>query len=149
MSDTPGSSQFAATGAEQAVAVLGTGIMGSAMARNLAAAGMRTTVWDRSEQATAQLASAGTLVAASPRDAVRDAAVVITMLPTADIVTSVIFDGGVADAFAHGAVWAQMGTIGVSATTEAAARLSQWHVAVEAGHGREDISAARLALGKH
>jgi 3-hydroxyisobutyrate dehydrogenase len=26
---------------------------------------------------------------------------------------------------------------------------SQWHVAVEAGHGREDISAARLALGKH
>ncbi|MGH3421221.1 MAG: NAD(P)-binding domain-containing protein, partial [Streptosporangiaceae bacterium] len=29
------------------VAVLGTGIMGSAMARNLAAAGLRTTVWDR------------------------------------------------------------------------------------------------------
>ena len=25
----------------------------------------------------------------------------------------------------------------------------QWHAAVEAGHGREDISAARLALGKH
>jgi 3-hydroxyisobutyrate dehydrogenase len=125
MSDIPGSSQFAATGAEQAVAVLGTGIMGSAMARNLAAAGMRTTVWDRSEQATAQLASAGTRVAASPRDAVRDAAVVITMLPTADIVTSVIFDGGVAEAFAHGAVWAQMGTIGVSATTEAAARLAR------------------------
>ena len=30
------------------VAVLGTGIMGSAMARNLVAAGLRTTVWDRS-----------------------------------------------------------------------------------------------------
>jgi 3-hydroxyisobutyrate dehydrogenase-like beta-hydroxyacid dehydrogenase len=28
------------------VAVLGTGIMGSAMARNLASAGLRTTVWD-------------------------------------------------------------------------------------------------------
>jgi 3-hydroxyisobutyrate dehydrogenase len=42
--------------------------------------------------------------------------VVITMLPTADVVDSVIFDGGVADAFADGCVWAQMGTIGVDAT---------------------------------
>ena len=34
------------------VAVLGTGIMGSAMARNLVAADLRTTVWDRSPSAT-------------------------------------------------------------------------------------------------
>jgi len=25
----------------------------------------------------------------------------------------------------------------------------QWHAAVNAGHGREDVSAARLALGGH
>jgi 3-hydroxyisobutyrate dehydrogenase len=125
MSATPGSGQFAATGADRAVAVLGTGIMGSAMARNLLAAGMPTTVWDRSEQATAPLVAAGALVAASARDAVRDARVVITMLPTAEVVTSVIFDGGAAEAFAHGAVWAQMGTIGVSATAEAGARLGR------------------------
>ena len=98
-------------------AVLGTGIMGSAMARNLAAAGLRTTVWDRSEQATAPLADAGLLVAASPQDAVRDARVVITMLPTADVVQSVMIDGGVVQAMARDAVWAQMGTIGVTATT--------------------------------
>jgi 3-hydroxyisobutyrate dehydrogenase len=47
------------------------------------------------------------------------------MLPTADVVNSVIFTGGVAQAFASGAVWAQMGTIGVTATTEAAGRLGQ------------------------
>jgi 3-hydroxyisobutyrate dehydrogenase len=41
------------------VAVLGTGIMGSAMARNLAAAGLPTTVWDRSPDAAAPLAQAG------------------------------------------------------------------------------------------
>ena len=35
------------------VAVLGTGIMGAAMARNLVSAGLRTTVWDRSPAATA------------------------------------------------------------------------------------------------
>ena len=80
------------------VAVLGTGIMGSAMARNLVAAGLRTTVWDRSPTATAPLVRRGSAVAASPAEAVRDAQVVITMLPTAEVVNSVIFDGGVADA---------------------------------------------------
>jgi 3-hydroxyisobutyrate dehydrogenase len=106
------------------VAVLGTGIMGSAMARNLIAAGLHTTVWDRSEQATAPLAGEGARVAASPQDAVRDAGVVITMLPTADAVESVMFADKVAEALPHGAVWAQMGTIGVAATTELAERLS-------------------------
>ena len=110
--------------AGEAVAVLGTGIMGSAMARNLAAAGLRTTVWDRSEQASAPLASAGMLVAASPAEAVRGAQVVITMLPTADATESVMF-AGVAEALADGAVWAQMGTIGVAATTGLADRLAR------------------------
>ncbi len=45
------------------------------------------------------------------------------MLPTADVVTAVVFDGGVAGAFAPGAVWAQMGTIGAAATTDIAGRL--------------------------
>jgi 3-hydroxyisobutyrate dehydrogenase-like beta-hydroxyacid dehydrogenase len=74
--------------------VLGTGIMGSAMARNLLAAGLRTTVWDKSPEATAALGAKGALVAASARDAIRDARVVITMLPTADAVNSVIFADG-------------------------------------------------------
>jgi 3-hydroxyisobutyrate dehydrogenase len=99
-----------------AVAVIGAGIMGSAMARNLAAAGLTTRVWDRAASATGPLADAGAVVAASARDAVQDAGVVITMLPTADVVESVIFDGQVAEAFADGCVWAQMGTIGVEAT---------------------------------
>jgi 3-hydroxyisobutyrate dehydrogenase len=98
------------------VAVIGAGIMGSAMARNLAAAGLTTRVWDRAASATGPLADAGVVVAASARDAVRDAGVVITMLPTADAVESVIFDGQVAEAFADGCVWAQMGTIGVEGT---------------------------------
>jgi 3-hydroxyisobutyrate dehydrogenase len=106
-------------GEDVRVAVLGTGIMGSAMARNLATAGLNTTVWDRSRSATAPLAEAGVRVASSPGQAAADARVVITMLPTAGAVTAVIFGEGVAENFA----------------------------AVDAGHGREDISAARLALG--
>src|ERR1700684_3085877 len=118
MTDRPGQ-------AAKSVAVLGTGIMGSAMARNLVAAGLRTTVWDRSAQATAALADAGARVAASPQQAVRDTQVVITMLPTADVVKSVMFTEGVAELLADGAVWAQMGTIGITATTELAAGLAR------------------------
>ena len=106
------------------VAVLGAGIMGSAMARNLAAAGLTTRVWDRDPSATGPLADAGVAVAASALDAVRDAGVVITMLPTAAAVESVIFDGRLVEAFADGSVWAQMGTIGVEATKRIADRLA-------------------------
>ena len=110
--------------ARSAVAVIGTGIMGSAMTRNLVAAGLRATVWDHSPSATGPLAGAGAVVAASARDAGRDAGVVITMLPTADVVESVIFEGGVADAFPDGCVWVQMGTIGVEPTLRMRDRLA-------------------------
>jgi 3-hydroxyisobutyrate dehydrogenase len=114
--------------ARTAVAVIGAGIMGSAMARNLAAAGLETRVWDGSPTAATALSGAGVAVAASAPDAlpdvVRDAAVVITMLPTAAAVESVIFDGGAAAAFAEGSVWAQMGTIGVQASLDFRDRLA-------------------------
>jgi 3-hydroxyisobutyrate dehydrogenase len=112
-------------GGKVRVAVLGTGIMGSAMARNLISAGLGTTVWDRSPAATAPLAAAGALVAASPAEAVRDAGMLITMLPTAEVVNEVMFAGGVVEALAEGAVWAQMGTIGVKETTGIASQLAQ------------------------
>jgi 3-hydroxyisobutyrate dehydrogenase len=111
------------------VAVLGTGIMGSAMARNLVGAGLSTTVWDRSAAATSPLAAAGARVADSPAEAAAGANVVITMVPDADAVRSVVFDG-VSQAFGDGAVWAQMGTIGVPATEQIAHRL---------GHLRPDV----------
>jgi 3-hydroxyisobutyrate dehydrogenase len=110
--------------AHTAVAVIGSGIMGSAMARNLVAAGIDTRVWDRSPSATGPLADAGAVVAASAPDAVKGADVVITMLPTADVLDSVIFDGSVTGAFATGCVWAQMGTIGVEATLRTNERLA-------------------------
>jgi 3-hydroxyisobutyrate dehydrogenase len=107
------------------VAVLGIGIMGSAMARNLAASGLSTSVWDRSERVVTSLSDAGVRAAESPADAVADAQVVITMLPTADVVSDVVFGQGVAVALAPGAVWAQMGTIGLGGTAEMSGRLAQ------------------------
>jgi 3-hydroxyisobutyrate dehydrogenase len=107
------------------VAVLGAGVLGSAVSRKLVAAGLHTTVWDISPPATPPLTDAGAAVAASPAEAAAGARVVITMLPTAGAVKSVIFDGGVAAAFGPGAVWAQMSTIGGTATAEIAGRLDR------------------------
>jgi 3-hydroxyisobutyrate dehydrogenase len=110
--------------ADTQVAVIGTGIMGAAMARNLLAAGQRTAVWDRSPSAVASLSDAGARAASAPEEAVRDARVVITMLPTGAVVESVMLDG-VVRAMAEGAVWAQMGTIGVEDTAAIAGRLAE------------------------
>ena len=112
-------------GADLHVAVIGAGIMGSAMARNLVAAGLHTSVWDRSAAATEALSADGVAVASSPQEAVREAKVVVTMLPTYDVLNSVVLDGAVAQAFSRGAVWAQMGTIGISATAEIVRRLAE------------------------
>jgi 3-hydroxyisobutyrate dehydrogenase len=108
---------------ELPVSVVGTGIMGAAMARNLVAAGLSTTVWDRSPAAVEPLVAAGAAAASTPVEAVRGARVVITMLPTADVVESVMLDTAAVAAFEHGAVWAQMGTIGVDATDRIDAKL--------------------------
>jgi 3-hydroxyisobutyrate dehydrogenase len=99
-----------------AVAVIGTGIMGEPMARNLVSAGMPTTVWNRTTRATDALARDGATVAPTAAAAVTGAEVVITMLPTAAVLRLVMLDGGAVDAMAPGAVWAQMGTIGSEQT---------------------------------
>lgn len=66
----------------QNIAVIGVGTMGSAFARRLLAARMGVTVWDRTPAVSARLAEAGATIAATPEEAVRDAGVVLTMVPT-------------------------------------------------------------------
>jgi 3-hydroxyisobutyrate dehydrogenase-like beta-hydroxyacid dehydrogenase len=55
------------------VAVLGMGIMGGPMARNLLRAGHEVTVGNRAVQKTEALDEEGARVASTPADAVRDA----------------------------------------------------------------------------
>jgi 3-hydroxyisobutyrate dehydrogenase len=91
-------------------AVLGTGIMGAAMARSLAREGHQVTVWNRTpERATA---AAGDRITAcgAVADAVLDADVVFTMLFDAASVLEVT--GEVVGALGSDAVWAQSTTVG-------------------------------------
>lgn len=60
-----------------AISVLGTGRMGSALARALLRAGYRTTVWNRTKQKAEPLAAIGATVAASVLEAVDAAQIII------------------------------------------------------------------------
>jgi 3-hydroxyisobutyrate dehydrogenase len=87
------------------VAVLGTGIMGAPIARNLLKASFQVRVWNRTPDKARVLAADGADLAETPAAAVREAAFVITMLTDADAVLAVM--GQAAESIPHGAVWLQ------------------------------------------
>jgi len=93
------------------VAVLGTGIMGAAMARNLLSAGMQVGAWNRSREKAEPLEKDGAEVADDPADAARGAEFLLTMLADADVVEEAVGDG-VLPALAEDGVWLQMSTVG-------------------------------------
>src|ERR1700742_219890 len=76
---------------DRRVALLGTGIMGSHMARRLAQAGFAVTVWNRSADKAATLTQFGVRVADSPSAACEGADVVIVMLSNGPVVEEVLF----------------------------------------------------------
>jgi 3-hydroxyisobutyrate dehydrogenase len=91
------------------VAVLGTGIMGSGMARSLLRSGLDVTVWNRHHGRAAPLAAGGAHVAATAAEAVADADAVITMLWDGNSVAEVMADA--LPAAPEGILWAQASTV--------------------------------------
>jgi 3-hydroxyisobutyrate dehydrogenase len=108
-------------GTHEPVAVLGIGAMGHGMADSALRAGIPVIVWDRRAAATRDLAGRGAQVAASPAEAARQAAIVVTMVTDADAVLSIARDQGMLGALGPGAIWAQMSTIGVAGIDAVAA----------------------------
>lgn len=89
------------------VALLGTGAMGAGMARNLAAAGHDTTVWNRTRERAEPLGDVAR-VCDDAAEAVRGADVVVTMLFDTEATAEVV--GGLE---LGSAVWVQTATVGV------------------------------------
>jgi 3-hydroxyisobutyrate dehydrogenase len=106
------------------IAVLGVGIMGSALAHDAARAGLPTAAWDRDPQHGASLSGDNLRFTTSLTDAVANADVVVTMVPDADAAMNVMQDLGGFAAMKSGASWVQMATIGVQGI-ERAIRLAQ------------------------
>ena len=65
---------------QPSVAILGLGIMGSGMAKRLLSAKFPLTVYNRDREKCAPLASAGAVVAASPREAASRAEIILSMV---------------------------------------------------------------------
>ena len=97
------------------VAVLGTGIMGAAMARNLLSDGMEVRAWNRSREKAEPLREDGAEVADSPADAARGADFLLTMLADVDAIEEAVA-GDVLPALTEGGVWLQMSTVGEDGT---------------------------------
>ena len=101
------------------VSVLGTGIMGAAMARNLLKAGHTVHAWNRTRAKAEPLAADGARVADTPAEAVRDADVVLTMLYDGPAVLATMREA--APGLRPGTAWLQSTTAGIEGTGELAA----------------------------
>lgn len=107
------------------IAVLGLGAMGCAMAARLLDAGHDLTVWNRTPGRDGELVSAGARRGETPADAVRDAEVVVTMLPDPPALEAVLFGpDGASSAIPDTATLIEMSTVGPTAIASAAERLS-------------------------
>lgn len=152
------------------VAIVGTGRMGSAMARRVAAAGHTVTVWNRTEAAARALAEsmpdAALTVAPTAAAAVRNKDVVLSVLADGETTRAVLLDGAVLAALTPRALVCDLGTSGVSAAEhlarglqDAGARFVDAPVSgsvpavqagtllVMAGGEPEAVDAARTLLG--
>jgi 3-hydroxyisobutyrate dehydrogenase len=94
------------------IAVLGTGVMGAPMARNLARAGHAVRAWNRTIDKALPLRDDGVDVRDDPADAAAGADVVMTMLADADAVLTVAERARLA----AGQIWWQASTIGLAGT---------------------------------
>jgi 3-hydroxyisobutyrate dehydrogenase len=95
------------------VAVLGTGIMGSGMARSLLREGLTVRVWNRTRERAQVLADSGAVVADSAADAARAADVVVTMLTDGPTVAKAM--DAAAAGLRPGQIWLQTSTVGTGA----------------------------------
>jgi 3-hydroxyisobutyrate dehydrogenase len=96
-----------------AVAVLGLGAMGRAVAARLLGAGHDVRVWNRTPDRDEELVAAGARRSTTPADAVRDAEVVITMVTDPPALEAVLFGpDGAAPAIPEAATLIDMSTVG-------------------------------------
>jgi 3-hydroxyisobutyrate dehydrogenase len=106
------------------IGVLGAGLMGSAMTRRLLHQGFPVTAWDRDPSHLEPLALRGADAAGSASEVVSSADVVITMLPTAQAVASVVEP--LLAQWPRTTIWLQMSSVGATESDELA-RLASSH----------------------
>jgi 3-hydroxyisobutyrate dehydrogenase len=143
-----GRNRAAPSGQERpVVGVLGTGTMGDAMARNIAAAGLGLRAWNRNRAAAEPLAAVGAVVCDTPAEACRGADVVLTALANEKVVADVMDHAH--DGLGGHQVWVQTCTVspdGGRRLAEQAARLSLAYVEAPLLGTKEPAAAGTLTI---
>ncbi|HJU13074.1 MAG TPA: NAD(P)-dependent oxidoreductase [Candidatus Nitrosotalea sp.] len=99
------------------VGIIGTGLLGSAVATRLVNTGHETTVYNRTKEKARPLEKLGAKIANSPRDVAAASELVITIVKDSSAVESVSFDnGGIVEGMHEGLVVADMSTINPSSS---------------------------------
>jgi putative dehydrogenase len=94
------------------VGIVGIGIMGTAMMRNLLSDGFEVVGYDVSAEAIARLAEAGGITASSPRDVAEKVEILITSLPSVDAFEQVMTgQGGIASSNGKGQIAIECSTL--------------------------------------
>lgn len=133
--------------ATQKVALLGTGLMGFHMARNLAEAGVPLTVWNRTKAKAQPLAAFGAEVADTVEEAVTEADIVISMMSDGPTVLAVVND--VAGRLKEGALWIDMSSTKpdeARAQAEVLAPFGVAHLDAPVSGGTKGAEAGSLAI---
>ncbi|MET8472787.1 NAD(P)-dependent oxidoreductase [Streptomyces sp. NPDC006422] len=98
------------TTAQPVIAVLGTGIIGAPVARNLSKNGFTVRAWNRTAGKAEALTADGVHAAATPAEAVAGADVVLTVLNDGPRVLEAL--EAAAPNLARGTIWVQVSTVG-------------------------------------
>jgi 3-hydroxyisobutyrate dehydrogenase-like beta-hydroxyacid dehydrogenase len=131
------------------IALLGTGLMGAPMTRNLLGSGYTVQVWNRSMDKAQALADDGAFVCASPEAVVTNADVIISMLSDGIAVGGLIQNKAITDAMKDGAIWLDMSSIKPQEVREHAAHLTGLgfgHLDAPVSGGTKGAEGASLAI---
>ncbi|URM25640.1 NAD(P)-dependent oxidoreductase [Pseudomonas frederiksbergensis] len=112
-----------ASAQSKTVAVLGTGIIGAAVARNLQKNALNVNAWNRTYEKATALSVSGVEVFEKAEDAVRGASIVLTVLKDGPAVLEAM--KAALPGLAKGTVWLQLSTVGVKANEELTAFAEQ------------------------
>ncbi len=151
----------------QSVAVIGAGVMGSAIASRLLSQGRRVVVYDLDAAKVAALVAKGAVAAVSPKQAASADFVILSLNSAAIVERAVFGEAGVAESGAPGKLLIDMSSIDPGATRAMAARLKDicgmnWtdcplsggapgalagRLTVLAGGSQTDFERARFVMG--
>ncbi|MGC1494221.1 MAG: NAD(P)-dependent oxidoreductase [Sulfitobacter sp.] len=131
------------------ITLIGTGLMGAPMSRNLMAAGHDLTVWNRSSERAAPLVQEGAKTTETAAEAIAGAEVIITMLSDGYATEALLADTSFRAALTPGMIWIDMSSAKPEHAREQAAllaRIGVAHLDAPVSGGTKGAEAASLAI---